>query len=147
MLLSTNLARLTELLSSPLEEASNQTGNSPEKRSFGVSSVRSPVCNVSDLSYKDFCAQLSQEFGPEESIVVDEESRCILDSSEPMARIREYMAELRSWEWCFGKSPPAWIRRSGQSLCAFVEDGVVTSVSHPEYSSLLQTRFTPKILS
>lgn len=128
-LVSSDLANLGALLHSPVELSSR-----PDN-AFGVTSVRSMVANVSDLTVGAFVSAVTEAFQPDETFVAD--GAFIAD------RIAEYMRELQSWEWMFAKSPACWMHCPKLVGDFYVVDGLVRDVSSGGHAGFIGQRFDP----
>jgi len=100
----------TMLISTKLDHLGNMLR--PEEKNIitkGVSSIRSPVCNLDQfdatITHEEFTSAVVQEFRKEYQI----ETKCCmvedLGGARDIEYIRKGMSELSTWNWTFGQTP------------------------------------------
>ena len=114
LLLSTDLSKISDLLKSPLKILKDETNF----KFGGVSSVPSPVTNITNLSFETFMELIVKEFNPTEPIFGVTESN--FTNNETIAKYKE---DLESWHWTFAKSPLFKIALNNTEIA--VESGLV----------------------
>jgi len=103
MLISTDLEALGDIL---------KPTNKENMVTKGVPSVPSPVCNLckfdASVTHEAFTDAVVGEFRSEYRIS-DEDPCCVVGGDEEALTSIDYMskgmAELPSWEWCYGQTP------------------------------------------
>ncbi|KAF8806143.1 Lipoyltransferase and lipoate-protein ligase [Phlegmacium glaucopus] len=100
----------TMLISTRLDHLSNLLR--PEQKNMitkGVSSVRSPVCNLKQfgatITHEAYTSAVVEEFRKEYQINTE---CCVVDDSgaaKSIEYIHRGMSELSTWEWAFGQTP------------------------------------------
>ena len=140
MLLSCDLARLGELLHSPIGEEMRQRG-------AAISSVVSPVCNIGrlpglpDLDHDRFCDLLLEAFrqrhGPDRCEVLTVTD----DTFEGIEEVVNTAKELQDDSWTFDRSPPYSLNLPRASVN--IDHGSITESSDP---NLVGQRMTVDLL-
>ena len=119
LLLSADLKTIDNLLKSPFEILKTND----EFKFGGVSSVPSPVTNIPNhLPFETFLELIRKEFDPTEPIIR-------VNETEAISKIDEYIGELTSWNWIFGKSPPFKVAINNSEL--IIEAGLVKASDNP----------------
>lgn len=121
MLLDTNLVALKRYLTSPVDIV-HRPG---DRHHGGVSSVVSPVANMSGLDFDVFCQLVTEAFlrGCQHAEPLARDTVMVSEAQHANSQVDAYMTELRSWSWIYGKSPAFVAKVDNVEL--EVEDGIV----------------------
>jgi lipoate-protein ligase A len=133
LLLASDLSRLGALLKSPLKI-----------EGAAVSSVVSPVTNVTQLDHEAFTQLAMQAFTtcmlaspPIDVISIDE------GDAEGVGEIERDRKELGSWEWVFGRGPAFRVQAGGGEWCSVVDGRIAECTDR----HLLGQPFHPRLLN